>query len=343
MLTASRATEYSFEGTPTNDAAIPGSVFTTVLASGIRTGAADTDADGYISVDDAYTYAFDEMRAAGAEQTPQRWLYGAEGDIVLSRNPTASGDAVVPTRQPGSVLGGSGTNGQARSAMASAGGVSRGRLPTWWKKGHRLSWSLVAAVVAVVAAGVIPWRPWTSGGGAESEFAFRDGRFVDASGPWYVTVSAGPDAPGDGCSVNVRDGTTSGPTIASVRHPSTRNNVILQVTKVGSFYLDYPDGCLVNARGDSGDTPYPVRVRAGVGDSLAWNPSGTKQITAKDSSTFPCDVNMIDAEHGGSDLVTLKRAGDIEPYTPPETSSVFMRLSGTNCFVTARDAATTEP
>src|SRR6478609_2310192 len=48
VLTASRATEYSFEGTPTKDAALPGSVFTAALASGIRTGAADTDGDGYI-------------------------------------------------------------------------------------------------------------------------------------------------------------------------------------------------------------------------------------------------------------------------------------------------------
>ena len=90
MLTASRATEYSFEGTPTEDAAPPGSVFTAAIATGIRTGAADTDDDGYISVDDAYAYAFDAMRAAGAQQTPQRWLYGAEGDIVLAKNPTAT-------------------------------------------------------------------------------------------------------------------------------------------------------------------------------------------------------------------------------------------------------------
>ena len=36
--------------------------------------------DGYISVDDAYTYAFETVKRAGcSSQTPQRWLYGAEG------------------------------------------------------------------------------------------------------------------------------------------------------------------------------------------------------------------------------------------------------------------------
>jgi hypothetical protein len=90
VLTASRGTEYSFEGSPIPGSAVPGSVFTNALVAGIRTGAADRDHDGYISVDDAYTYAFDEMRVSGAEQTPQRWLYGAEGSILLARNPAAS-------------------------------------------------------------------------------------------------------------------------------------------------------------------------------------------------------------------------------------------------------------
>jgi Caspase domain len=49
VLTASNATEYSFEGEPT-DAATAGSVFTAALVQGLRTGAADTDRDGHVSV-----------------------------------------------------------------------------------------------------------------------------------------------------------------------------------------------------------------------------------------------------------------------------------------------------
>jgi hypothetical protein len=49
VLTASAATEYSFEGDPT-DAAIPaGSVFPATLVQGLRTGAAATDHDGHVS------------------------------------------------------------------------------------------------------------------------------------------------------------------------------------------------------------------------------------------------------------------------------------------------------
>jgi uncharacterized caspase-like protein len=81
VLTASTATEYSFEGQPTDAASPAGSVFTATLVHGLRTGAADGDGDGHISVDDAYRHVFDQVQAAGAAQTPQRWLYGGEGTI----------------------------------------------------------------------------------------------------------------------------------------------------------------------------------------------------------------------------------------------------------------------
>jgi hypothetical protein len=98
VLTASRASEYSFEGDPVPGSAMPGSVFTSALVAGIRTGAADGNHDGYISVEDAYAYAFDQIRAADAKQTPQRWLYGAEGTILLARSP--AGITMTPAALP---------------------------------------------------------------------------------------------------------------------------------------------------------------------------------------------------------------------------------------------------
>ncbi len=98
VLTASRGSEYSFEGEPVPGQDVPGSVFTTALVDGLRSGAADLDGDGYVSVDDAYGYAFDRVRSSGAQQTPQRWLYGAEGTILLGRSP--AGIAVTPAELP---------------------------------------------------------------------------------------------------------------------------------------------------------------------------------------------------------------------------------------------------
>jgi peptide/nickel transport system substrate-binding protein len=98
VLTASRAGEYSFEGIPLPGQAVAASVFTAALIEGMRTGAADVDGDGYVTLDEAYSYAYDRVQSRGSEQTPQRWLYGAEGTLVLARNP--AGISIVPATLP---------------------------------------------------------------------------------------------------------------------------------------------------------------------------------------------------------------------------------------------------
>ncbi|WP_067477175.1 caspase, EACC1-associated type [Nocardia amamiensis] len=93
VLTASRAEEYSYEGVPLSDDtpdAETGSAFTTGLIKGMADGSADRDGDGYISVEEAHAYAADYVRARGGHQSPQLWLYGAEGSIILARNPRDS-------------------------------------------------------------------------------------------------------------------------------------------------------------------------------------------------------------------------------------------------------------
>lgn len=97
VLTASRAGEYSYEGTALADQPTR-SVFTAALVEGLRSGEADHDGDGYISVQDAYAYAADRVKAAGSAQSPQRWLYGAEGEIILARSPR--GMALTPAELP---------------------------------------------------------------------------------------------------------------------------------------------------------------------------------------------------------------------------------------------------
>jgi bifunctional DNase/RNase len=88
VLTASRATEYSFEGEALDLDGAPGSVFTVALLEGLRTGAADADQDGFVSVSEAYAYAYARVRENGSAQTPQRWVYGGEGmDVILTRSP----------------------------------------------------------------------------------------------------------------------------------------------------------------------------------------------------------------------------------------------------------------
>jgi hypothetical protein len=105
VLTASNATEYSFEtptsGQPTPDAPAPGSIFTAALLAGLRDGSADRDGDGFVTVDEAYAYAYQRVRESAAAQTPQRWLSGGEGQLLLARNPT--GRTVIAAVPPESL------------------------------------------------------------------------------------------------------------------------------------------------------------------------------------------------------------------------------------------------
>jgi Nitrate and nitrite sensing/Caspase domain len=85
VLTASRATEYSFEGGKPSGVGVR-SVFTRAIVEGLRTGDADRDRDGLITVTDLYQYVYDRVRAAEPRQTPELWTYGAEGEMLLARS-----------------------------------------------------------------------------------------------------------------------------------------------------------------------------------------------------------------------------------------------------------------
>lgn len=84
VLTASRAYEYSFEGNPTDGPTTEPSVFTAGLVQGVRSGDADRDGDGRISVEEAFLYASEQVRERGTPQTPQLFVHGGEGKIMLA-------------------------------------------------------------------------------------------------------------------------------------------------------------------------------------------------------------------------------------------------------------------
>jgi len=87
VLTASRATERSFEGRGTAiDGAPVRSVFSQALIEGLRTGDADANRDGLVSVQEAYEYALKRVRESGERQNPQI-MYRGEGHITLVRSP----------------------------------------------------------------------------------------------------------------------------------------------------------------------------------------------------------------------------------------------------------------
>ncbi|MCW2503226.1 MAG: hypothetical protein JWO79_1510 [Actinomycetia bacterium] len=85
IVTASSALEYAFEGGEI--AGTPrGSVFTSAMIRGMRTGEADLDGDGYVTVDEMYSYLYEAVRAQTPWQTPNKWDF-VQGPIMLARSP----------------------------------------------------------------------------------------------------------------------------------------------------------------------------------------------------------------------------------------------------------------
>ena len=84
VLTATDATQYAWEG----DKVIGDtqkSVFTHFLIEGLK-GEADRDGDGRIHVDELYDYAHEQVVSRTPKQTPSKWSYKQQGDIVLREN-----------------------------------------------------------------------------------------------------------------------------------------------------------------------------------------------------------------------------------------------------------------
>ncbi|MEV0740192.1 PQQ-binding-like beta-propeller repeat protein [Streptomyces sp. NPDC050549] len=84
VLTASDATQYSFEGDRVSGSA-PQSVFTRHLVQGLRDGSADLDGDGDITLDELYSYVHNRVVAELPQQRPKK-QDNVEGRIVIARN-----------------------------------------------------------------------------------------------------------------------------------------------------------------------------------------------------------------------------------------------------------------
>lgn len=307
VLTASRGSEYSFEGDPLQGEDDPrGSVFTSALIAGIRTGDADTDSDGEISVDDAYAYAFDQVRASGSQQTPQRWLYGAEGSILLARTPpgVATSDLPEPVRtsttapEPEPVPA-----PVPEAARAAAEPAGTGNRPRPRRRTVLLAIAGALALGAAVLAGVLlaPDDPGSApdggssatGGGAGNGAA--GAQSFTAESPWRLRiqddisdVSGGDDV---GCNV-----TLTAEESGNVRTwEDFYDTETFQMRESGTFHYEVSDpGCLLMPqRGDGGVVPLPFTLSAGVGDSPVFESPGAVNVRIEDrhgSST--CDLAL---------------------------------------------------
>jgi hypothetical protein len=93
VITASDALQYAFEGERVEGEGIR-SVFTGALVEGLRTGEADLDGDGYVSLDELYEFVYGRVVDESPRQRPGKWAYAVEGQIFVAR--TRDGTRVRP-------------------------------------------------------------------------------------------------------------------------------------------------------------------------------------------------------------------------------------------------------
>lgn len=88
VLTASSSTEFSFDGTRLQDSSrTASSPFTKAIVEGLRTGEADRDQDGAVSITELFDYIRERLKVESPKQTPQRWEYGVTSDLIVAANP----------------------------------------------------------------------------------------------------------------------------------------------------------------------------------------------------------------------------------------------------------------
>lgn len=98
VLTAADALQFAWDGAELragNEAANGFSRFTSWLVDGLKKGEAAPD-DEQITMDALYRYLFRRARAEGASSTPQRFVQGGVGDLVISRNPLLGASQIDP-------------------------------------------------------------------------------------------------------------------------------------------------------------------------------------------------------------------------------------------------------
>ena len=89
VISSASSTETSFEGPPEEP-----SNFTGAIVQGLRTGNADLDRDGWITVRELFRYVVDKMKGT-SRQTPTITSVGS-GDILIARNPASSATNRTP-------------------------------------------------------------------------------------------------------------------------------------------------------------------------------------------------------------------------------------------------------
>lgn len=85
VIASSNAIQFSFEAR--SEDGLPGTgVFTSTMIQGLKTGDADLDQDGLISVQELYEYIYTQLVEVSAQQIPRMSMFDIQGRIIVAKN-----------------------------------------------------------------------------------------------------------------------------------------------------------------------------------------------------------------------------------------------------------------
>lgn len=84
VLSSSSASEKSYGGGAAPDGQVLPSVFTGEIVEALRTGHADRDGDGKVTIDELFDHVAEQVRRQGREQTPEKSALGVNDRIVVA-------------------------------------------------------------------------------------------------------------------------------------------------------------------------------------------------------------------------------------------------------------------
>ncbi|MFD9485229.1 DNA translocase FtsK [Streptomyces sp. NPDC059991] len=124
VLTATNRTEYAWEGDHLAEMMPEPSRFTGAIIDGLRTGDADLDQDGLVSVHELYDYVYERVLSAGGKQRPQMWAE-LEYRVAIARTVNGRSKRTAQSLLP---LPGTATASVVENGLRAAGGTRTDRL-----------------------------------------------------------------------------------------------------------------------------------------------------------------------------------------------------------------------
>jgi hypothetical protein len=103
VIAASDAMQYSFEGGHQVGQPPEPSPFTKALVDGLRTGEADRNEDGEVSINELFDYLEDRVRESSPSQTPTKSAFNQVGDWVIARSTRQPSVRLLPEELQGNL------------------------------------------------------------------------------------------------------------------------------------------------------------------------------------------------------------------------------------------------